>query len=94
MPNSFQEPFSLYPRGEMIGISVWKSRLLWTAYYVTNRVNKGSSVFSGICALIGDKLRHNIVKVAEEITSRRRVISTTNFDNVMVQFIINKSTDG
>ena len=59
-----------------------------------HRSDKGSSVVSGVCALIDDKLRLDIVKVAEEITSRRRVIPTTNFDNVMVQFIINKSTDG
>ena len=89
MPNSFPEPFSLYPHREMIGIPVWKSRFLWAVTYVNNRINKGSSVFSGLCALIDDKLRHNIVKVAEEITTCRRVISTTNFDNVMVQFIIN-----
>ena len=69
----------------MIGIPVWKSRFLWAVNYVTNRINKGSSVFSGICALIGDKLRHNIVKVAEEITSCRRVISTANFGAIYHQ---------
>ena len=78
MPNSFPEPFSLYPRGEMICISVWKSRFLWAANNLTNQINKWTSVFSGLCALI-DKLRHNIVKVDEGITSRRGVLFTTNF---------------
>ena len=41
-------------------------------------------------SLIDDKLHQNIVKVDVEITSRRGVISTANFDNVMTQFIINK----
>ena len=37
-----------------------------------------------ICPLFDDKLRHNIVKVAVEITRRRRVISTANFIDLKV----------
>lgn len=43
-----------------------------------------------VCPLIDDNSSHDVVKVAAEITSPWQVISTANFDNLMVQFIINR----
>ena len=40
--------------------------------------------------LIDDNSSHDVVKVAVDITSPWQVISTANFDNVIVQFIINR----
>ena len=51
MPNSFPEPFSLYPHGEMIGIPVWKSRFLWAVNYVTDRI-KGRQFFQASVLLL------------------------------------------
>ena len=49
--------------------------------------------FLSICALIDDKLHHNIVKVCGRNYSPAARDFLSHFDNVMTQFIINKSTE-
>jgi len=49
--------------------------------------------FLSVCALIDDKLHHNIVKVCGRNYSPAAREFLSQFDNAMTQFITDKSTD-